>query len=52
MAEDEEIQFSSRRKTKTEVREKEDVPMVPSKPTKDFTGDTIVMLDGKRARES
>lgn len=47
MSENEEIQFSSRRKTKTEAREKDDVPMVLSKPMKDFTGDTIVMLDGK-----
>ncbi len=45
MESEEEVQFSSKRKAKAEA-ESAEVPLVPSKPMKDFEGNTIVMIDG------
>ena len=46
MESEEEVQFSSKRKAKAEAAETAEVPLVPSKPMKDFEGNTIVMIDG------
>ena len=42
MESEEEVQFSSKRKAKAEAES----ALVPSKPMKDFEGNTIVMIDG------